>query len=214
MRLIPPGQITESELEHLFASDRFQVISTGASHIHTVNVLPDGEAIKVPAIYVLVRRRNAASREDTNHAWGADHGDSDLRSLKKAARAVWAAGDYPALSRMHADAGVATATRAGAGPGVRLLDVAAGDGNDAIPAARAGARVTALDLTPKMLEHGRTRAASDSVTIEWVLGDAEELPFAEESFDTVASNFRAIFAPRHELVPAELAPVCRPLAGS
>jgi SAM-dependent methyltransferase len=209
MRLIPPGQITEAELAGLFGAERFEVIATGTSHIHTVNALPDGERIKVPAIYALIRPRDRVSA--ASRAIGrVDAEDAELHALKQGALAVWSAGDYPALARMHADSGIATARRAGAGPGVRLLDVACGDGNVAIPAARAGASVIALDLTQRMLEHGRARAARENVAIEWVLGDAEELPFADERFDAVTSNFGAVFAPRHAVVAAELARVCRP----
>lgn len=189
MQLIPPGQITELELVRLFAPDRFEVIAIGASHMRTVNLLPDGERITVPAIYLLARPRPAAARPS--------------------ARLVWAAGDYPAVARMIADAGVATAERAGAAPGVRLLDVACGDGNVAIPAARVGAAVTALDLTPELLAAGRERAAHEGARIDWVVGDAEELPFDDDSFDAVTSNFGAIFAPRHAVVASELARVCR-----
>lgn len=59
MRLIPPGQITEPQLRRLFPAERFQVIGTGASHIHTINVLPNGDAVTVPAIYALIRPRPA-----------------------------------------------------------------------------------------------------------------------------------------------------------
>jgi SAM-dependent methyltransferase len=111
---------------------------------------------------------------------------------------------------MIAEAGGATARQARAAPGVSLLDVACGDGNVAIPAAHAGATVTALDLTPEMLDAGRVRAARERVDIRWVLGDAEELPFDEASFDAVTSNFGAVFAPRHRVVATELARVCRP----
>jgi ubiquinone/menaquinone biosynthesis C-methylase UbiE len=210
MRLIPPGQVTEEELARLFLPDRIEVIATGAGRIETVNVLPDGDPIRVPAIYALARPGRPVSRPSGRAGCLAHRDDRDLRALKEAARVVWAAGDYPALARMHADAGLATAKRAGAAPGVRLLDVAAGDGNVAIPAARAGAKVTALDLTPKMLEAGRRRAEREQLSVEWVEGDAEELPFEDDSFDAVASNFGAIFAPRHEVAAAELARVCRP----
>jgi len=136
--------------------------------------------------------------------------DPDLDALKQGARVVWAAGDYPAIARVIAEAGSATARRAGAARGVRLLDVACGDGNVAIPAARAGATVTALDLTPELVTAGRIRAAAERVDISWVLGDAEELPFDAAGFDAVTSNFGAIFAPRHAVVASELARVCTP----
>ncbi len=136
---------------------------------------------------------------------------TDLDALKAGARRVWAAGDYPAISTRLAGAGEATARRAGAAPGVRLLDVAAGDGNVAIPAAQAGAAVTAIDLTPELLEAGRARAARvGAAGIDWVAGDAEALPVPDGAFDAVTSNFGAMFAPRHELVAAELVRAVRP----
>jgi SAM-dependent methyltransferase len=153
---------------------------------------------------------STSSRTGVEAVGRADGDDPDLDALKQGARVVWAAGDYPAIARVIAEAGDATARRAGAASGVRLLDVACGDGNVAIPAARAGARVTALDLTPELLDAGRVRAATEGVNISWVQGDAEELPFGEASFDAVTSNFGAVFAPRHAVVASELARVCRP----
>ena len=91
-----------------------------------------------------------------------------------------------------------------------VLDVACGTGNAAIPAARAGARVTGLDLTPKLLEQGRAQAESEGLQIEWVEGDAEELPFEDASFDRVLSTFGHMFAPRHGRVADEMGRVCRP----
>ena len=108
-----------------------------------------------------------------------------------------------------ADVGELVAARAEIEPGMRLLDVACGTGNAAIPAARAGGRVTGLDLTPKLLEEGRAKAEAAGVEVEWVEGDAEELPFEDGSFDRVLSTFGHMFAPRHQLVADEMARVCR-----
>ena len=136
---------------------------------------------------------------------------TDLDALKEGARRVWAAGDYPAISTTLAAAGETTARRAGAAAGVRLLDVAAGDGNVAIPAALAGAAVTAVDLTPELLEAGRARAQRAGASgIDWVAADAEALPVPDGAFDAVTSNFGAIFAPRHDVVAAELVRAVRP----
>lgn len=133
--------------------------------------------------------------------------DADAQA---AARRVWEAGDYPAVARTHAEAGEATVRRAAIGAGDRVLDVAAGDGNVAIPAALAGGDVVALDLTPALLAAGRERAARAGVEIEWAEGDAEDLPHGDGAFDAVLSNFGAIFAPDHERAAAELVRVCRP----
>jgi SAM-dependent methyltransferase len=94
--------------------------------------------------------------------------------------------------------------------GQEVLDVAAGTGNLALLAAAEGASVVALDLTPKLIERGRERAAAEGVEIEWVEGDAEELPFEDASFDCTASVFGAMFGPRPERVAQELFRVTRP----
>jgi SAM-dependent methyltransferase len=132
-----------------------------------------------------------------------------LDEFKTRQRATWAAGDYATLSERIADVGELVAARAGIERGMRVLDVACGTGNAAIPAARAGGRVTGLDLVPKLLEQGRAKAESEGVEIEWVEGDAEELPFEDASFDRVLSSFGHMFAPRHRQVAAEMVRVCR-----
>jgi SAM-dependent methyltransferase len=98
----------------------------------------------------------------------------------------------------------------GIGEGTRVLDVASGTGNASIPAAQRGASVTASDLTPELFEAGRRRADDAGVELEWVEADAENLPFADESFDVVMSCIGAMFAPRHQQVADELVRVCRP----
>jgi SAM-dependent methyltransferase len=119
-------------------------------------------------------------------------------------REVWSAGDWPSLSKLIVAAGEATAAAASAGPGDKALDVGAGDGNVAIPLAKAGAEVVALDPTPELFESGRARAAEAGVEIEWVEGDAMDLPYEDGSFDVVTSNFGAMFAPDHKRAAAEM----------
>jgi SAM-dependent methyltransferase len=92
---------------------------------------------------------------------------------------------------------------------MRVLDVAAGTGNASLPAARAGADVTASDLTPELLEAGRKRAEAEGLTLEWTEADAENLPFEDESFDVVISSIGAMFAPHHQAVADEMVRVCR-----
>jgi SAM-dependent methyltransferase len=94
--------------------------------------------------------------------------------------------------------------------GARLLDVASGTGNAALPAAAAGARVTASDLTPELLEDGRRRAEAEGLDIDWVPADAENLPFEDASFDVVISSIGVMFAPHHQAAADELVRVCRP----
>jgi SAM-dependent methyltransferase len=129
--------------------------------------------------------------------------------FREAQRATWAAGEYGALSEYIADVGELTVARAGVESSMRVLDVACGTGNAAIPAARAGARVTGLDLVPELLEGGRRKAAQAGVEIDWVEGDAEQLPLEDRSFERVLSTFGHMFAPRHRRVADEMARVCR-----
>jgi SAM-dependent methyltransferase len=132
-----------------------------------------------------------------------------LDEFKTRQRAIWEAGDYATLSERIADVGELVVARAGIEPGMSVLDVACGAGNATIPAARAGARVTGIDLVPKLLEQGRAKAQAAGLEIEWVDGDAEELPFEDGSFDRVLSTFGHMFAPRHRRVAEEMARVCR-----
>ena len=101
--------------------------------------------------------------------------------------------------------------RAALEPGLDLLDVGTGSGgNIAIPAAAGGAKVVGLDVTPELFDHARRHAADAGVEVEWIEGDAQELPFADASFDRVISTFGAMFAPNHAGAAAELVRVCRP----
>jgi SAM-dependent methyltransferase len=134
---------------------------------------------------------------------------SEIGAIKEAQRKMWASGDYPDLARTIASAAEVLVQRVGAGPGENLLDVATGSGNVAIPAALTGASVTGLDLTPELLEVARVRAGEAGVEVQFVEGDAEELPFADDSFDRVTSCFGVIFAPRHQQAAGELARVAR-----
>jgi SAM-dependent methyltransferase len=134
-----------------------------------------------------------------------------LAELKRRARKTWAAGDYAEIARRELwPLGEHVVARIGVGPGEDVLDVACGTGNAALRAAGAGARVVALDLTPELLDTGRALAATAGLEIDWVEGDAEALPFADESFDVVLSTLGVMFAPRHRVAAAELARVLRP----
>lgn len=136
--------------------------------------------------------------------------DAD-RALKARHRALWASGDYPAVAAELIPALGPELVRACAvRPGDRVLDVAAGSGNAAIPAAAAGAVVTAGDLTPELFDAGRRIAAERGVTLEWVEADAEALPFADDSFDVVMSCVGAMFAPHHQATADEILRVARP----
>ncbi len=126
-------------------------------------------------------------------------------------RATWDAGDYAEVAdRLVMPLGPVAVDAAAITTGDEVLDVAAGTGNASIPAAAAGARVTGLDIAPGLLETARTRAARAGVAVEFVEGDAEDLPFADASFDVVTSTLGVQFAPHHEQTAAELARVLRP----
>ncbi len=136
---------------------------------------------------------------------------AELEQLKAAHRVTWAAGDYDAVAQAFVREVGATAVAAAAiTPGEDVLDVAAGSGNAAIPAAAAGARVTALDLVPELLAAGEAYADAAGVDVDWVQGDAEDLPFADASFDVAFSVVGVQFTPRHEATAAELVRVTRP----
>lgn len=133
------------------------------------------------------------------------------RALKARHRAIWALGDYPTLAAdLIAGLGEELVRACRVRPGERVLDVAAGAGNAAIPAARAGADVIAADLTPELLDAGRALAARAGVGLEWREADAEALPFGDGDFDTVMSCVGVMFAPDHQASAAELVRVCRP----
>ena len=134
-----------------------------------------------------------------------------VTELKRAHRATWAAGDYAAVAVLIDGAPPRDLlAQVDVAPGLEVLDVATGTGNIAIRAAAAGANVVGLDLTPELFASARRRAAEQGVSVEWVEGDAEELPFADASFDLVLSAFGVQFAPRHEIVARELVRVLRP----
>ncbi|MBJ7359390.1 methyltransferase domain-containing protein, partial [Nocardioides sp.] len=137
--------------------------------------------------------------------------DVDDTALKAKHRAMWAMGDYPAVAtEVIAPLGPVLAAAAGVGPGDRVLDVAAGSGNAAIPAAALGADVVASDLTPDLLEAGRQAAAGRGVGLRWDEGDAEALPYEDASFDVVVSCVGVMFAPHHQRSADELVRVLRP----
>jgi ubiquinone/menaquinone biosynthesis C-methylase UbiE len=134
----------------------------------------------------------------------------ELQTLKDGHRRMWASGDYARAAEPVTGVGEQVVASAGVRPGADVLDVAAGTGNAAIPAALAGANGTAIDLTPELFVAGRRRAKEAGVEIEWIAADAEALPFEDESFDTVLSSLGVQFVPRHAVVAAELVRVCRP----
>ena len=144
------------------------------------------------------------------HIEPTDLGEAD-RALKTKHRAMWAMGDYPTVvTDVGAPLGPILVDAAGIKSGDVVLDVAAGSGNAAIPAALAGARVIASDLTPELLETGQKLAAEAGVQLTWETADAEALPYGDSEFDAVLSCLGVMFAPHHQTSADELIRVCRP----
>ena len=136
--------------------------------------------------------------------------DADV-ALKTKHRAMWALGDYPTVAaEMIPELGEAIVKACGIGPGDRVLDVGAGSGNAAIPAALAGADVIASDLTPELFDAGRRVAEDRGATLTWEQADAEALPYQDDEFDCVMSTVGVMFAPHHQESADEMVRVCRP----
>lgn len=131
--------------------------------------------------------------------------------LKSKHRAMWASGDYPRVAAdVIPELGRRLVDACGIRPGQRVLDIAAGAGNAAIPAAVAGAEVVACDLAPELFEAGRRNAAAAGVEVSWEQADAEALPFDTAAFDVVLSCVGVMFAPFHRTAADELLRVTAP----
>jgi SAM-dependent methyltransferase len=134
---------------------------------------------------------------------------TDIDALKARLKATWMEGNYDYFSRFMESSAIEFLDRLRAVAGASLLDVACGSGQLGLAAARRGARVTGVDIATNAILAARGRAASEGLDARFDEGDAEELPYADSSFDVVASLFGAMFAPRPERVAAELLRVCR-----
>jgi SAM-dependent methyltransferase len=133
----------------------------------------------------------------------------EIEALKTRLKGMWMAGNFAEVAKHIEACAEEFIGRLDLQSGDRVLDVACGSGNLAIPAARAGAIVTGADIAPNLLEQARARVKSESLKIQFDEGDAENLPYDESAFDVVVTMFGAMFAPRPELVAAELTRVCR-----
>lgn len=134
----------------------------------------------------------------------------DIQTIKDGMRKTWMAGDFGEVAKFiqhHADDFI---TNRHITPGLRLLDVACGTGNLSIPAARAGASVTGIDIADNLIEQARTRARTEGLDINFEVGDAENLAQPDAAFDMVVSMYGAMFAPRPAYAAAEMVRVCRP----
>jgi ubiquinone/menaquinone biosynthesis C-methylase UbiE len=135
---------------------------------------------------------------------------ADLTEQQEQARKLWSSGDYASAMQTIATVGPRAVEAAGVGDDDVVLDVACGNGNATIPAARTGAKVTGIDLTPTLLEAGKAAAKEAGVEIEWIEGDAQKLPFDDASFDVVTSVFGCMFVPDQRTEAQEIARVLKP----
>jgi SAM-dependent methyltransferase len=135
---------------------------------------------------------------------------AEISALKTRLKATWESGDYGLFATYLEKGALEFFDRVNIPSGVRLLDVGCGAGQLTLPAARKGIRVTGLDLAANLVQQARTKAAEEGLTIQVDEGDAEDLPYADASFDVVMSLIGAMFAPRPELVASEMCRVCRP----
>jgi SAM-dependent methyltransferase len=134
----------------------------------------------------------------------------EMAALKTKLKATWESGDYGHFAMYMVPGALEFLSRIKIEPGMRILDVACGAGQTAIPMARAGAKVTGIDLAANLVEQARTRAKAENLDAHFDEGDAEMLPYEDNSFDMVISLIGAMFAPRPDLVAAELKRVCKP----
>src|SRR5215813_1139144 len=133
-----------------------------------------------------------------------------LSVIKARQQRTWASGDYAVVASRIVLASELLADAAGLMAGWRVLDVACGNGNAALAAARSGTRVLGIDYVPELLEGGRARAVAEGLDVEFRLGDAEALPVEDASFDAVLSVFGVMFAPDHQRAANEIARAIRP----
>ena len=135
---------------------------------------------------------------------------SEMETLKARLKATWMSGDYGHFATYLEAGALDFLSRIQIEPGARVLDVASGAGQTAIPMSRVGAKVTGIDIATNLIEKARDRAQAENLDARFEEGDAEMLPYPDGSFDIVISLIGAMFAPRPELVAAELKRVCRP----
>lgn len=134
----------------------------------------------------------------------------EMESLKTRLKATWSAGDYGTFAQYLVPGALEFLARVPYEPGTRVLDVASGAGQIAIPMSLGGAKVTGIDIAANSIAQARVRAAIENVDAKFDVGDAEMLPYEDKSFDLVVSLIGAMFAPRPDLVAAEMKRVVRP----
>ena len=133
----------------------------------------------------------------------------DLATLKTKQHAAWSSGDYAIVGTTLQIVGEELCEALDLRAGQKVLDVAAGNGNVTLAAARRWCEVVSTDYVPALLERGQLRAKAEGLPVEFKVADAEALPFAEAAFDTVVSTFGVMFTPNQDKAAAELLRVCR-----
>ena len=146
----------------------------------------------------------------TAHHHGATNKSIEADPLTERVRSTWTSGDFGRIAKGYERGAAEFVTRLGLALGERVLDVACGTGNLSLPAARAGASVTGVDIAPNLIAQAEANAAAEGLSITFEVGDAEQLPYGNDSFDTVVTMFGAMFAARPERAAAELLRVARP----
>ena len=134
----------------------------------------------------------------------------DLAAVKQRQMATWSSGDYSVVGTTLQIVGETLAEACDVKWDERVLDIAAGNGNATLAAARRGGRVTSTDYVPSLLDRGAERAKAERLTVTFQPADAEALPFEDQSFDVILSTFGAMFSPDHNRVATQMARVCRP----
>lgn len=134
----------------------------------------------------------------------------DLATIKARQQKTWASGNFAVIASRIVISAEQLCESAGLQAGWNVLDVATGSGNAALGAARRGCRATGVDFVPALLEHGRRRAEAEVLEVDFKEGDAENLPFADNTFDAVLSIYGVMFAPDHRKAAGEMVRVCRP----
>lgn len=135
---------------------------------------------------------------------------TEMEALKAKIKSTWTSGDFGQIAKSYAPSAAEFVARLGFGPSERVLDVACGTGNLAIPAAKTGATVVGQDIAPNLLEQARAWAKKERLTIRFDENDAEDLPYADATFDAVISMFGAMFTPQPTVVASEMLRTCRP----
>src|SRR6185369_2313869 len=133
----------------------------------------------------------------------------DLKALKARQQGAWSSGDYAVVGTTLQIVGESLCEALDLRAGAKVLDVAAGNGNISLAAARRWCDVTSTDYVPTLLDRGRKRAAADGLKIEFKLADVEALPFEDETFDVVVSTYGAMFTPDQDKAAAEMRRVCK-----